>query len=78
MTRAVNNELELFLATHPTVQFFDAFVNDLNTVERGKRIDRAGIQRVFAQGDPADAVYFHLTDPSARFSACSSPLPDPT
>src|SRR5690349_14956169 len=36
MTRALDNELELFLATHPAVRFFDAFVNDLNTVERGK------------------------------------------
>lgn len=60
MTRAVDNELELFLAAHPTVRFFDAFVNDLNTVERGKRIDRAGIQRVFAQGMPLPGSMFAL------------------
>ena len=60
MTRAVNNELELFLATHPTVRFFDAFVNDLNTVERGKRIDRAGIHRVFAEGMPLPGSMFAL------------------
>src|SRR5688572_30312031 len=60
MTRAVDNELELFLATHPGVRFFDAFVNDLNTVERGKRIDRDGIHRVFAQGMPLPGSMFAL------------------
>ncbi len=60
MTRALDNELELFLATHPAVRFFDAVVNDLNTVERGKRIDRAGIQRVFTQGMPLPGSMFAL------------------
>ena len=60
MTRAVDNELELFLATHPGVRFFDAFVNDLNTVERGKRIDRSGIHKVFAQGMPLPGSMFAL------------------
>ena len=45
MNDAANNELERFLAAHPAVRFFDAFVNDLNTIERGKRIDRAAITR---------------------------------
>ena len=44
----------------PTVRFFDAFVNDLNTVERGKRIDRDGIARVFAQGMPLPGSMFAL------------------
>ena len=43
MTRATDNDLERFLAVHPDVRFFDAFVNDLNTIERGKRIDRAAM-----------------------------------
>jgi glutamine synthetase len=60
MTRAVDNELELFLATHPGVRFFDAFVNDLNTVERGKRIDLGGIRKVFAQGMPLPGSMFAL------------------
>ena len=60
MTRAVDNELDLFLATHPEVRFFDAFVNDLNTVERGKRIDRGGIHKVFAQGMPLPGSMFAL------------------
>ncbi len=54
MTRAAEIELERFLAAHPEVRFFDAFVNDLNTVERGKRIDRAAISaRVRARHAPA-------------------------
>ncbi len=60
MTRALDNELELFLATHPSVRFFDAFVNDLNTIERGKRIDRSGIHKVFAQGMPLPGSMFAL------------------
>jgi glutamine synthetase len=44
------DELEAFLAAHPQIRFFDAFLNDLNTVERGKRIDRAGIARLFETG----------------------------
>ena len=60
MTRAVDNELELFLATHPSVRFFDAFVNDLNTIERGKRIDRDGIARVFSRGMPLPGSMFAL------------------
>jgi len=43
-------ELEAFLQAHPDIRFFDAFLSDLNTVERGKRIDRAGIGRLFETG----------------------------
>src|SRR3954470_23553500 len=52
MNDAADNELGRFLAAHPSVRFFDAFVNDLNTIERGKRIDRAGIPAVFDRGMP--------------------------
>ena len=60
MTHAPDNELERFLALHPGVKFFDAYVNDLNTVERGKRIDRAGIARVFKSGMPLPGSMFAL------------------
>jgi glutamine synthetase len=60
MTRASTPELERFLADHPGVRFFDAFVNDLNTVERGKRIDRAGIAGVFTRGMPLPGSMFAL------------------
>ena len=60
MTSVSTPELERFLAAHPQVRFFDAFVNDLNTVERGKRIDRAGIAGVFARGMPLPGSMFAL------------------
>ena len=44
----------------PQVRFFDAFVNDLNTIERGKRIDRANIARVFSRGMPLPGSMFAL------------------
>jgi len=60
MTRAAESMLERFLADHPEVRFIDAFVNDLNTVERGKRIDRAGIAGVFKRGMPLPGSMFAL------------------
>jgi glutamine synthetase len=60
MTSATENELERFLAAHPGVRFIDAFVNDLNTVERGKRIDRASIGGVFERGMPLPGSMFAL------------------
>ncbi len=60
MTRAAETDLERFLAEHPEVRFFDAFVNDLNTVERGKRIDRGGIAGVFKRGMPLPGSMFAL------------------
>jgi glutamine synthetase len=58
MTR--DPSLERFLADHPEVRFFDAYVNDLNTVERGKRIDRAAIAGVFERGMPLPGSMFAL------------------
>jgi glutamine synthetase len=52
--------LERFLAENPEVRFVDAFVNDLNTVERGKRLDRASLQGVFARGMPLPGSMFAL------------------
>ncbi len=60
MTRAPDNALERFLADHPEVRFFDAYVNDLNTVERGKRIDRAAMPGVFARGMPLPGSMYAL------------------
>jgi glutamine synthetase len=60
MTRAADNELERFLALHPAVRFFDAFLNDLNTVERGKRIDRANVDKIYRQGMPLPGSMFAL------------------
>jgi glutamine synthetase len=60
MTRASESTLERFLTDHPQIRFFDAFVNDLNTVERGKRIDRAGIAAVFKRGMPLPGSMFAL------------------
>jgi glutamine synthetase len=60
MTRAAELNLERFLADHPEIRFFDAFVNDLNTIERGKRIDRAGIATVFRRGMPLPGSMYAL------------------
>jgi glutamine synthetase len=60
MTRAAELNLERFLTEHPDVRFFDAFLNDLNTIERGKRIDRAGIAAVFKRGMPLPGSMFAL------------------
>ena len=43
-------ELAAYLERHPDTRFFDVFLNDLNTVERGKRIDRASIEGVYRSG----------------------------
>ena len=58
MTPAV--DVERFLAEHPQVRFVDAFVNDLNTIERGKRIDRDGIAAVFKRGMPLPGSMYAL------------------
>jgi len=60
MTGVAETDLQRFLADHPKVRFFDAFVNDLNTVERGKRIDRANIAGIFKRGMPLPGSMFAL------------------
>jgi glutamine synthetase len=50
MTTAPSRELDVFLRNHPGTRFLDAFLNDLNTVERGKRIDRDGMAKFFESG----------------------------
>src|SRR5690349_14770975 len=54
------SELESFLAEHPEVRFVDSYVNDLNTVERGKRIDRAALPGMFTRGMPLPGSMFAL------------------
>lgn len=44
------SELQAFLAAHPEVTHVDAFLNDLNTVERGKRVDRAALESLYRDG----------------------------
>ena len=44
------SELQAFLAAHPEVTHVDAFLNDLNTVERGKRVDRAALEALYHDG----------------------------
>jgi len=46
----MNEELETFLAAYPSIRYVDAFLNDLNTVERGKRLDRSGIVKTYTSG----------------------------
>jgi len=60
MTPAADADLERFLAEHPEIRFVDAFVNDLNTIERGKRIDREGMAAVFKRGMPLPGSMFAL------------------
>jgi glutamine synthetase len=60
MSGIVETELQRFLTEHPRVKFFDAFVNDLNTVERGKRIDRDNIPGIYSRGMPLPGSMFAL------------------
>jgi glutamine synthetase len=60
MSDSAFSELAAFLDQHPGTRFFDVFLNDLNTVERGKRIDRAGIESVFRDGMPLPGSLFAL------------------
>ena len=55
-----NAELEAFLAANPDIGHFDAFVHDLNTVERGKRLDRGSIAKAFTAGMPLPGSMYAL------------------
>jgi glutamine synthetase len=50
MTTVPSDSLERFLAEYPGTRFFDVYLNDLNTVERGKRVDRSSIASVYKKG----------------------------
>lgn len=45
-----HEDLQRFLAKHSEISHFDVFLNDLNTVERGKRVDRAAIKTLYRDG----------------------------
>ncbi|MCB1624649.1 MAG: glutamine synthetase [Pseudomonadales bacterium] len=60
MTNGYQRELAEFLAGRPATRFVDVFLNDLNTVERGKRIDRASIAAVYERGMPLPGSMFAL------------------
>lgn len=52
------SELQAFLAAHPEVTHVDVFLNDLNTVERGKRIERAALESLYRDGVPLPGSLF--------------------
>mgnify|MGYP003382123386 FL=1 len=58
MQPSYTGELAEFLRNHPATRFVDVFLNDLNTVERGKRIDRASFETLFARGMPLPGSMF--------------------
>ncbi len=60
MTRAPIPRSNASSPNIPQVRFVDAYVNDLNTVERGKRIDRAALPGLFARGMPLPGSMFAL------------------
>ena len=50
MPSEAHPDLQQFLEAHPQTRFFDAFLHDLNTVERGKRLDLDGVRTAFRSG----------------------------
>jgi glutamine synthetase len=53
-------ELREFLQRSPQTRFFDCYIADLNSVERGKRIDRASIEKVWSTGMPLPGSMFAI------------------
>ncbi len=60
MSNSKESELSALLAQHPDIRFVDAFVTDLNGVERGKRIDRASADKLWSVGMPLPGSMFAL------------------
>ncbi|HNR21597.1 MAG TPA: glutamine synthetase family protein [Steroidobacteraceae bacterium] len=50
MSRETRPELQRFLEAYPDTRHFDVFLHDLNTVERGKRLDLAGMEAAYRGG----------------------------
>lgn len=50
MSSDARAELQRYLESHPGTRFFDVFLHDLNTVERGKRLDRSGVETAYRSG----------------------------
>lgn len=55
-----NVEILALRKTHPDIRFVDAFVTDLNGVERGKRIDIASAPKLWDAGMPLPGSMFAL------------------
>ncbi|MFM7396862.1 MAG: glutamine synthetase family protein [Gammaproteobacteria bacterium] len=53
-------ELDQFLERHPDTRHVDVFLNDLNGVERGKRIEREALHRLYSEGMPLPGSMFAL------------------
>ena len=60
MSNSADSEWAQLLAKHPDIRFVDAFVTDLNGVERGKRIDRASADKIWSAGMPLPGSMFAL------------------
>lgn len=71
--------LDTFLAENPEVQYVDCVFADLCAIVRGKRVARAEVERVFANGLPIPySIYFldargDVADPMARGLADGPP-----
>jgi len=46
----MQQELQAFLRSHPTLRFVDLLLHDINGVDRGKRVDVAALPATFARG----------------------------
>jgi glutamine synthetase len=53
-------ELDAFLATRPDLRFVDVLLSDINAIDRGKRIDREGLARLWASGMPLPGSMYAL------------------
>ena len=66
------NEARAFLARHPEIEVFDAFVSDLSGVLRGKRLRRHDLDKLYGEGLQLPGTTFlldvtgHSVDPGGR------------
>lgn len=58
--RADPLEASEFLKKHPEIQFVDLLIADMNGIVRGKRIERASLQKVYEKGINLPASIFAL------------------
>src|SRR5690349_7201818 len=59
----MSQELQDFLAARPQLRFVDLLLNDLNGVDRGKRLDVAGCRAAFRDGMLLPGSMFALDVP---------------
>jgi glutamine synthetase len=65
----MSTELSDFLAARPQLRFLDLLLNDLNGVDRGKRVDVAGSRAVFQNGLLLPGSMFALDVPGHTVEA---------